>query len=912
MKERTPQAGVSERPRGRRSWLARSLALLVVLLAVGAGVFVRYAGVLAAVAPGVTARNGSMEDLFVGGVAFGWDNNSWGDAVVSFAREEEKSRSGRMAQRVRLERVTKGAAQLRQMGIALHAGQPYTLTVWLRGTVEGPVFVGVRQNEAPYKRYLVQNVRVAPEWRRYVITGTPDEAGPSAGIYIAFSSPGELWIDDVELQEGAPAADPARIASVQPERKGNLLYNSGFELGADGWGPVARVRAETTGAAQGRTCARCTADWEAILLESRPVVVRPGQRHTVSASLKAGGPAEVELVVMEYADEGGDRPGQRDAIRQTFKINQKWQRVSLTGVLQAPLVSGYVLQINLRSGSGPVWADAIQWEEGTLTSYKPAAPVEVAARASSRFLKPGQPAVTECRIYRAPAAPSVAVSCRLEDSDGRLVEERKLSGSTAKTTAALKKPPTPNPIETVQQTWKAAKPGIYRVVAGPAGTPVNRTGQAVFCMFPGGRAASLSPRIGVHGWSNPATPNSAVQAAAFLGAGGFRLHDFRSFIQWYEVEPEPGRYVWYDRDIADLERRGFGLIGTLCRTPLWAGRDGEGHQRHRNWTSSPPRDWEAWDRYVTAVVSHYRGKIRAWEVWNEPWGKNFWTGSPGEYVQMLARTQRTIKTADPHALVIGGCFSPEFPQFTHAALRAGALNSMDVVSYHEYLSPAKVAEPADGGDPSFYRGPAALREEIRRRGGQQPVWCTETGIHCPSFYSWLPKEGPRFSGQVAAAALVKGLTLQLAAGVERIYYYQIGGVEWGQGYPSRLLNSAYTLLDFDGSPKPTLPAMAQAIAMLGDAAEPADLSGGALRAYLFRREGVEKGGRFVVVAWARGAEPVPVELTGSASITAFDLMGAAVPAPVRLGSRPIYLLADSREALARALGAAKGGLASAR
>jgi hypothetical protein len=911
MRERTPQVSEPGRPRVRRSRLWRCLALLVVLFAAGAGVCMRYAGVLAAVAPGITARNGDMEDLFVSGVALGWDNNSWGDAEASFSREVDKPRSGRMAQRIRLERVTKGAAQIRQMGIALRAGQPYTLTVWLRGTTEGPVFVGVRQNEAPYKRYLVQNVRVASEWRRYVITGTPTEDGPSAGIYIAFSAPGELWIDDIDLQEGEPAADPARIASVQPERKGNLLYNSSFELGPDGWGPVARLRVETTGAAQGRSSARCTEDWESILLESRPVVVRPGQRHTISASLKAGGPAEVELVVMEYADEGGDRPGQRDAIRKTFKIGPKWQRVSLTGVLQAPLVSGYVLQINLRSGSGPVWADALQWEEGALTAYKPAAPVEVAVRASSRFLKPGQLAVTECRIYRAPSAPATAVTCRLEDSEGKKLEERKLPAA-AKTAAAIKKPAASDPVETVRLTWKPARPGIYRVVATPAGTPVTRTGQAVFCMFPGGRPTTLSPRIGVHGWSNPATPNSAVQTAAYLGAGGFRLHDFRSFVQWYEVEPEPGRYVWHDRDIADLDRRGFSLMGTLCRTPPWAGREGEGHQRSRNWTSSPPRDWEAWDRYVTAVVSRYGSKIRAWEVWNEPWGKNFWTGTPAEYAQMLARTRRTIKAVDPEALVIGGCFSPEFPQFTQAALRAGALDSMDVVSYHEYLLPAKVAEPVDGGDPPFYRGPGELREEIRRRGGRQPIWCTETGIYCPSFYSWLPKDGPRHSGSAAAAALVKGLTLQLAAGVERIYYYQIGGVEWGQGYPSRMLNSAYTLLDYDGSPKLTLPAMAQAIAMLGAAAEPADLSTPTLRAYLFRREHGEKGGRFAAVAWARDANPVPVELTGSAAIAAYDLMGAAVPAPLKVGSRPVYLLADSREALTRALKAAEGGQLSAR
>src|SRR5205807_9015046 len=143
--------------------------------------------------------------------------------------------------------------------------------------------------------------------------------------------------------------------------------------------------------------------------------------------------------------------------------------------------------------------------------------------------------------------------------------------------------------------------------------------------------------------------------------------------------------------------------------------------------------------------------------------------------------------------------------------------AMDVVSYHDYPTPTLVAEPSDGGQPACYRAAAALQEEIRSRGGKQPLWCTETGVPCPSFYSWLPAEGPRFGRRAAVGTLVKGLTLMLAAGVDRTYYYYVGHLKGGWGYPSRILNSSYALLDYDGSPKPTFPAFAQAIAMLGDA-----------------------------------------------------------------------------------------------
>jgi hypothetical protein len=215
-----------------------------------------------------------------------------------------------------------------------------------------------------------------------------------------------------------------------------------------------------------------------------------------------------------------------------------------------------------------------------------------------------------------------------------------------------------------------------------------------------------------------------------------------------------------------------------------------------------------------------------------------------------------------------------------------------------------VAEPAGGGEPSFFNAAVALKEEIRRRGGHQPLWCTETGIACPSFYSWLPKQGPRFSGREAADTLVKGLTLLFAAGVDRAYYYYTGSLFGGSGYPSRILNSAYSLLDYDGSPKPILPALAQAVAMLGNAAEPTDLSTSTLRAYSFRR----KAG-YVAVVWARGtttSASASVALGGQESLQAFDMMGAALPSPVTVDDRPVYLLASSREALTRALTAEPG------
>jgi hypothetical protein len=515
--------------------------------------------------------------------------------------------------------------------------------------------------------------------------------------------------------------------------------------------------------------------------------------------------------------------------------------------------------------------------------------VEAAVRAPHRLLSPGQPATTECQVHLAPSAPTTTVTYRLEDFDGRKVAERLL---------------TYNPKSKIQNpkslTWSLPRPGIYRVVATPAGTPPGRTGQAILCRLTTGARSAPAPRFGIHGWIDRDNPDGALATADRLGAGQFRLHDFHSIVQWYEVEPTPGRYVWFDQDLNDVARRGYRIMGTLCRTPLWAAREDSAHPRHHS-STSPPRDWDEWSRYVAAVVGRYRRHVREWEVWNEPWSGTFWSGTTAEYLKMLSVTRRAVKSADPEASVVGGCFSADYPRFTQEVLDGGGLEAMDVVCYHEYLNPARVAEPPDGGEPVFYRNAVALRKEIRRRGGRQPLWCTETGVPCPSFYSWLPEQGPRFSDRAAVATMVKGLTLLLAAGVERVYYYQVGGLKSNPGYAHRMLNFPYTLLDYDGAPKPILPAFAQAVAMLGDVTDADDLSTPQVRAYAFHRPRAPEAERFVAVVWTRSGSPPPLELSGADAPVARDCMGAALSAPVPLGDQPLYLLAGSREALTHAL-----------
>lgn len=98
---------------------------------------------------------------------------------------------------------------------------------------------------------------------------------------------------------------------------------------------------------------------------------------------------------------------------------------------------------------------------------------------------------------------------------------------------------------------------------------------------------------------------------------------------------------------------------------------------------------KAWLAYVTAVTRRYRGKIREYEIWNEP-DLNVKI-SADEYGQFAFETARAIKAVDPAAGIILGAFAHavwggDGLEFAERSLRQFAAlgGKADVVTYHAY------------------------------------------------------------------------------------------------------------------------------------------------------------------------------------------------------------------------------------
>ena len=159
---------------------------------------------------------------------------------------------------------------------------------------------------------------------------------------------------------------------------------------------------------------------------------------------------------------------------------------------------------------------------------------------------------------------------------------------------------------------------------------------------------------------------------------------------WQRTETEKGVYhfEWLDTVVDNLLARGIEPWMNLC---YGNGIYSEAAAIEFGGVGVPPiEDGEykdAWAKYCTAIAKRYRGRVRYYEVWNEPDGPWCWKHGPSgtEYGKFAIETSKAIKAGDPDAKIIGGSVCMATTGFTAAALEAGMGDYIDALTYHEYV-----------------------------------------------------------------------------------------------------------------------------------------------------------------------------------------------------------------------------------
>lgn len=177
------------------------------------------------------------------------------------------------------------------------------------------------------------------------------------------------------------------------------------------------------------------------------------------------------------------------------------------------------------------------------------------------------------------------------------------------------------------------------------------------------------------------------QYKEYLGPLGIKR--LRMQAGWAKTEKQKGKYDWgwLDKIVEDATKRGLEIwLETSYGNPIYEGGGGI------NLSAGIPTSEEAllaWDKWVKALVTRYKNRIKEWEVWNEPnFGDNK-INSPEKIAELNIRTAEIIKSIQPHALISGlsmGHINLKYAdQFFKVLHDKNKLNLFDNMTYHDYV-----------------------------------------------------------------------------------------------------------------------------------------------------------------------------------------------------------------------------------
>ncbi len=394
-------------------------------------------------------------------------------------------------------------------------------------------------------------------------------------------------------------------------------------------------------------------------------------------------------------------------------------------------------------------------------------------------------------------------------------------------------------------------------------------------------AAPVDPRDDASPWGISVSAETSGEFPRFnplLKQAGVRW--LRLFPAWPSLERQPGKWDWSKADaiVADTRRNGLHLSGMFVFFPPWASADG------KNPRACPVKDQKFWREYVTQVVTRYKQDIKYWEVWNEFNGGGFAISSnkPKDYADMTRETFDAAKAADPTCKIGMSCANFDVG-FFDGAIKAGAADHFDFICVHPY----EQLDCAVEGDVNETLSMAASLRKMLADNYQKadmPLWISEMGYYAPV-------QPDPAQDALQAEALVKGFTIALAQGFERIEWFEIRGVVY-----DKKRNRDLSLVRRDWSPRPAYDALKLMTRLMGP--EPKYL--GWLKAgdngYGFVFQG--RGTKFLV-AWGlpKGADKV----TFAAPVRVIDPAGKETRLPagtqLTLTASPVFI-ADLPETLA--------------
>lgn len=434
---------------------------------------------------------------------------------------------------------------------------------------------------------------------------------------------------------------------------------------------------------------------------SAPFVAERGADMTVSFWVKGEKPGRVGVQMPPSAREPGQRAKRlwtREA-GQSAEIGTDWRRVSFTWKADVPQDGfwpnpHYLVQIG--GGEGSVilidGVTVVLGSEGT-PDYVPRREVEVVAEctnlpgwegAKGNIFEKGATAEVAGHFSN-PTDKEVKIAALWELVD---YEGEKVFGPVTTVQLTLSPGKTVSRTEKMPLTRTGSVLARVKAVTAASGSKVIDSSDLPLTSLPYPKAATKPDWRERFGGSF-AGGLQMLQKMQRIGFGWTRWYPET---KWHFFQKEAGApFVWHDDKFELAARHGISQHVVLYGWPkglMDKEHSGQPLPLDMKWPANDPR-WDdltietAWDKFVKAAATHFKGKSVIFEIENEP-ELDKWEQHRDEYAKFTIRTARLLKQTDPAAKVmVDNVYG--IPSGLNAVFfRAGGLKHIDVMSWHDY------------------------------------------------------------------------------------------------------------------------------------------------------------------------------------------------------------------------------------
>ena len=291
------------------------------------------------------------------------------------------------------------------------------------------------------------------------------------------------------------------------------------------------------------------------------------------------------------------------------------------------------------------------------------------------------------------------------------------------------------------------------------------------------------------------------------------------------TQPKSFRYAF---DL--MHARGVKLMPFFEHAPAWTKGD--------DVLSLMPRDLVQLYRYCETIAREDRGRICAWEFWNEPDTSKRSHEGTWEYAACLKAAYLGFKAGDPATPAVNGafCHDPQGP-YVKGVCANDFAKYTDVMNYHY-----------DGPLCKYGQWVADIRRLMAESGcpADMAIWMTEhntnqEGNSIEESVRKGYKQHSRAQEAILTEFVAKGLLGMRMQGVARDFYFILTCINERNG------TKDWGLTRRDGTVKPAYAALATYMRQLGRARLEGEIkSGGGIRTYLF----TQPDGAQTILAWA--------------------------------------------------------------